>query len=288
MSDKEEYELHGLTPKNIEDLNKYRQPVALRDKVNYLKAVIYGKMGVGKTTLVARYAKALDMKMLILGNDTGHMVLENHGLEDIAEYVPWIGPNQLKAFSAAIRWGAPGYREFGVICVDTASGITEEYLSWLTENYVLPKRPTATARQGTGLPNMDSRGFDDYNLTKQFMQPVINNLNQARANVFYITHVREPDFMAEDKERTKGIITPTRPDVPDKVFKALGYDAHLMGYMDWIEEAGKVYRRLDFRPSKRFEVKSRIKELHGNRVTDNEFLQIVEAWTRKSGQFDNE
>lgn len=258
-------------------LNKYLKPLALKDTVDWVNAVIWGRFGVGKTVLAAQLAKAIDKPMLLIATDDGYSSIKNHKeLVPYVECVEYVSPAQLKALSQAIRHSEE-YKRFGVVVLDTASGACDEYINYLGENY---KSSSSGARDKltpkvVGLPVIELTSQEDYKALRTYFRPIIFDLCKASTHTFFITHEREPHFLEERDAKLKGTLPPLRPDVPDKIWKALGYNTQLVCRMTRDNSGRRFISAKSFIEE---ENKSRITELENRKVSSEEFILILCKW----------
>ncbi len=277
----------GITPERARQLFQYSKPI--EEVPNHFHAVLYGDGKVGKTVLTARLAKALGTKLYHISTDNGSSALQDWpSLMPYVESVRYQGPKWLQDVATAIRFDADEFEEFGVISLDTTSGVCDEYIDYVERVY------NATGKQGgrdalrpkkgyEKAPVLEMASNEDYKALRQFMRPIIMDLTRSSKTVFFITHEREPFYMEVSDAKKNGEEPPKiRPDVPDKVYKALHYNCGLMGRM----VKGVSGRTISFRANEGISVGSRIKELNDQKVSDNEFIEIAVKWIRERSQRD--
>ncbi len=268
----------GLTPEVLERLRAYRKNVM--DYQNYFICNLYGEMKVGKTILMARMAKRLGVKLLIVSMDSGGSALKDwpelHEYVEIEEYK---SPEQISFISKAIRYKADGYEEFGMVSIDPISLLSNNYVDHLRDNFrASGKSPRSTleSRPGINLPTIEIPGGEDYQAVAAYIRPIVANICAAEVHAAFITHEREPYHLEVAQARRSGEATPVRPDLPDKVYKTVGYYSQLIAHMS---ASGKD-RYISCRQSPDHRAGARIKNLHGRIVSDNEFIEIIANWVQ--------
>ncbi len=253
-------------PKLLEKINNVPEPVDVAEENPYLKMVLYGDGGVGKTVLSCRFGRTL-----LFSTDSGWTSTRNKhaGFALDVKKMDWTDPDSLRAVGKAIRYKISPYDNYDTFVLDTVSGASELYLDWLLENIQLEKRNAGTFKDPkvrVRSKPLEFSGFDDYHLDKLYFRRLFHDLNKAECNVFYIAHDKDPDFLNPGNK--------LQPDLPDKVYKAAFYNTQLMGRMT--RDGDK--RELEFTTNKKFAAKSRIDELDGKKVTDEQFVQIINKW----------
>lgn len=255
-----------LSAEVINNLNRFKEPVDKAEHSHYLKACIYGDGGVGKTALSLRFGKTN-----MFSTDSGWTTaLNNLPFSVDVDKTDYQNPQHLLSWSKAVRDQVEGFDHYDMVVLDTAGGAVENYLTWLLENMDLPKRPTATFKSPQEATKykgkLEASGMDDYNFTKHYMLKVVKNLLAAPTHTIFITHERPPDFM--------GVRPKITPDLPDAVYYIIMKNCQLLGRMT--RSGNKRY--LSFEGSTLFTAKSRIQELDGEKVTDEEFVNTVNKW----------
>jgi hypothetical protein len=251
----------------LDELSKYEEPIDIAEAPLYFKGVIYGDGGVGKTVLSCRFGKTY-----LFSADDGWTVLKNQfPFELDVKKTTWQGPRHLQAVAEAFYTQAPGYTDYDTVVIDPLSGIAEDYLDWLLSNIDLPKRSIGTYKNKRlaaeqSLKSLEASGFDDYGHLKLYLRPIIRRLIKTPVNVIFITHERDPDFMGQSNK--------ILPDLPDKVYKLCTLYTHATARMT--REGNKRY--LTMETNTKFAAKSRIQELDGKKVSDEEFVSIIKNW----------
>lgn len=253
-----------------------QKPHKLDELERYCNAFFYGEYGVGKTVMAAKYGQRLyeltGKKHLLIRTDSGTDSLYNHPeVLDSIEVVEYDGLSQLKAVGLAIKEQLEGWN-YGLVTVDTISQSQEEYLDFLLENYKFSDNSRAIVAprsRASGLDSMENTGLGDYNLTRRMMSAPIKALIKAPCDVFFLAHLREPNFM----EQAAGKIT-KRPTMTQTVFQLIAREASLMGLM---ERKGKD-RTVLFETGPRNVSKARIKELDDKKIKTDEFPEYLLKW----------
>lgn len=278
----------GVEASTIQNMFKYIKSVDEMDF--YFNCVLYGDGGVGKTVLVARIAQALGTKALIISTDNGAMAIENHpSLLPYVNVVKFISPAFLADLAIALRYDSDEFNDYGVVSLDTTSGICDQYLDRIVSVYnssskrgggrdaLRPKDPNS------GLPTLYTASDEDYKFLRTFMRPIIQDLAESKKAVFQLTHERAPFYLEVTKAKQDNEKPPKmRPDVPDKVYKVMLYGCHVMGHM--VDNKGQ--RTISCIATEDISVKSRIKGLYNEKVSDDKFVEIVTKWIRERSNRD--
>lgn len=233
--------------------------------------LLYGTWGVGKTILACK-----------IGQNPMHLVTEpsDDSLADWPELrksidvVEYGGVAHLKLIAQAFE---EKLYTNDTLIVDTASELVEEHLDIFRAQYKPAKatRPTFQNRTA-GQPAIELVGTDDYRLLRDSLRPTIKTLCMLPINVIFIAHEREPTWTDESKLKEDGTaLPPMRPDLPSQTLKMIAKRVSLIGRMTRSGDRRQISFRTD---SVKEEVKSRIRALDNRRMSDEEFLSVVNAW----------
>lgn len=253
------------------------QPQPLKTRSKFWKGFLYGEYGVGKTKVTA---DCIESKGLIISTDTGAETLFNHPeLLDKTDVIEYDGLSQLTAIGLAISEGIPEWSKYDLIAIDTISQVQEEYLDFLNDNYSYAgnMREKATPRGGSvaaktlGLQDQEVLGMADYHLTRNNMRTPIKALIKAPVNVMFIAHLREPNFL----EQQKGKLV-RRPTVTEAVFKLIARETSFMGLMTRNGEK----REVQFKTDNKTVSKSRIAELDDKVINADNLSEILKKWSK--------
>jgi len=256
-------------------------PKILDDMPKYANCFLYGEYGVGKTVETGMYGlamyKKLGLKHLVLATDSGTDSFYNHPeLLPSIEVVQYNGLSHLKAVGQAITEGIEGYEQFGLVTLDTVSQMQEEYLDWLLENYSFAGksyREVATPRvPKAGLEPQEITSLPDYHLARNKMRIPIKTLVKAPVDVFFIAHLREPNFLEQQKNKIV-----RRPTITEAVFKLIAREVSLLGLM----ERNGTKRTIQFKTDKKTVSKSRIKELDNMIIDADDLAEILLTWKER-------
>lgn len=282
-----EMRARGVDSNKIQRMFKYVKSVDEMDF--YFNCVLYGDGGAGKTVLVARIAQALGTKAFIISTDNGAMSIENHPeLLPYVKIVKFVGPEFLEDLAIAIRYNAEEFEQYGVVSLDTTSGVCDHYIDRLVKVYNLSGKGSGPVSlrpkdSNSGAPILYTATDEHYKFLRTFMRPIIQDLAESKKAVFQLTHEREPYHLEVAQAKKDNEKPPKmRPDVPDKVYKAMLYGCHVMGHM--VDNNGR--RTISCIATEDISVKSRIKGLYNRKVSDDEFIKIVTAWIRERSNRD--
>lgn len=267
-----------MTPEQIaKELAQYHKPTPAIDRPLYLRMLLYGTWGVGKTILACRVGK----NPLLLITEPSDDSLADH--PDIAHRVTvteYGGINHLRWIAEAFK---SGYYTNDTLVVDTASELIEEQLDRIKAGYRPPKENTRPKFSGVGgLPTLEVVGTDDYRLLRDILRPTIKELCLLPINLIFTAHERAVTWSDQDKNRKDGTaLPPVRPDLPSQTLSMIAKRVSVVGRMT--RQGDK--RELSFRTdTTKEEVKSRIRLLDNRRISDIEFLEIVTNWRQAHGR----
>lgn len=254
------------------ELAKFNKPTPAQDRRLYLRMLLYGTWGVGKSILASQIG--LNPLMLIT-EPSDDSLADWPDISARVDVVQYGGVNHLGLIRDAFR---EGLYPNDTLIIDTASELIEEQLDAVKDGWSSPKstRPTFTAKTAGG-KSMEINGTDDYHLIRNILRPVIKDLCLLPINLIFIAHERSTTWADEQKLKTDGTpLPPTRPDLPSQTLTMIAKRVSVVGRMT--KDGDK--RQLSFASDRRSreEVKSRIRALDNRRLSDTEFLSIVNEW----------
>ena len=257
----------------LKDLARYHKPTASLDRQQYVRMLLYGTWGVGKTVLACQVGLSPLLFVTEPSDDSLRDWPEIASRVTVTEYG---GLNHLSLIAQAIESG--DYLHDTLI-VDTVSELVEAQLDDIRDRWKAPKdtRPTYAPKSLNGPPPREINGTDDYRLIRDSLRPIISKLCSLPINLILTAHEREASWADEAKLAKDGTpLPPTRPDLPSQTLKLIAKRVSLVGRMTRQGDN----RLLSFRTdnTSKEEVKSRILELDGKRLTDTEFIEIVNRW----------
>ena len=236
--------------------------------------LLYGTWGVGKTILACR----VGLNPLLLATEPSDDSLRDWPeLSARVSVVEYGGVNHLKLIGEAFK---DGLYTNDTLIVDTASELIEEQLDALKAGWNPPKagtRPKFESKVGGSANNIELVGTDDYRAVRDGLRPVIKDLCMLPINLIFTAHERQATWADEAKYAKDGTeLPPTRPDLPSQTLSMIAKRVSVVGRMTRQGDNRIVSFRTDNRSKE--EVKSRIKDLDGKRLSDIEFLETVSKW----------
>lgn len=258
-------------------LSRYHQPMSAAERPKYLRMLLYGTWGVGKTILACRLGAS---PLLLITEPSDDSLADWPELAQRVSVIEYGGVNHLRLIGEGLR---EGFYTNDTLIVDTASELIEEQLDALRVGWTPPKagtRPLFTAKSGGTSANIELAGTDDYRAVRDGLRPVIKDLCMLPINLIFTAHEREVTWADEAKEKQGIELPPTRPDLPSQTLKMIAKRVSVVGRMTRVGDKRTLSFRTDNRSKE--EVKSRIQELDGKRLTDEEFLKIVNEWREKA------
>lgn len=239
----------------------------MQDESPYLKALIYGDEGTGKTTLAANYGD----NILYIDSASGWVTLLDHPniMEKRIERMEFKGLSQLDALVEAITIGHPKFSWIETVILDELSSMAMADL-----DVVLRSR---AAKDPSKDPNVPTQ--PDYLHNTERIRRSISPFMTLPVNVIMLAHVRE------DKDERTGR-TYTRPAFTPKMRKTITQQCHIVGRLTsdikTVDEDGsQVYTwSLQVRPTTTVVAKTRIKDLP--MVVENpDFNEMLSGWQKR-------
>jgi hypothetical protein len=248
-----------------------------------LRALIFGKPGVGKTVLAVQIALELGERCLYIPTEPGDETLEDWpDLLARTSVMDYPGINMLRELASAYREGE--FPDHPTLIIDTIDELTEIMLDDLVTGYKPAKdtRPKAEPRPGSGLRRLEVAGTDDYRFLRDGVRPALREICSLPVNLILLAHVREPTWADEAKQKaTRTPLPAKRADLPAQTYRLVSKYVGLMGHMT--REGGS--REVSFKTdSNKEEVKSRIRDLDNRVIDADELPGIIRNWSvRTSG-----
>jgi len=172
------------------------------------------------------------------------------------------GVSQLKALP--IEEGGP------TVILDVVNEMVEEYLDMLMReaNWGGKFRETlrTTNKEAQGMENPAPA---DYQVIRNKFRPVLRRLMTAPIDVFVLAHENSP-IEGLSKDMTK------RPALPDKVYKVIAQDCHILGRMIR-NSRGKF--EIDVEGNSLIAAKSRISTIKG-KMSPEDFIAALQEWKK--------
>lgn len=257
-----------VSRENDRILNEMPPPMTDKDATLFLKALVFGDFGTGKSVMSFRLGKTL-----VLAADPGWVVRENHSELDVTP-LEYGGFRQLEALADAFYVQDPRYSMYDTFVIDTISELQEDYVDSIVKSADPPRAETRnkfTMKPGANITLPELPGFDDYHAAKNVLRPSFHKLNKAPVNVIYIAHDREPNEMAGKKSRDKSV----RPNLTESAFKVLARGVHTIGFTEVDDGDYLITFRMGYKGTIS---KSRIGSINGKTIKQNDFARFIERW----------
>lgn len=258
---------------NNKILDNMPPPLTDDDAGLYLKAIIYGDFGTGKSTMSYRFGRTM-----VLAADPGWVVKQNWPELDV-EVQEYVGFRQLEAYADAYYVQDKRVAEFDTLVIDTIPEVQEDYIDLIVRASDPPRAETRnrfTMKSGEGIPQVtlpELPGFDDYHAAKNILRPSFRTLNKAPVNVIYIAHERLPNEMAGKKTSSRD--RSIRPNLTESCFSVLAKQVHTIGVTEVVDDQYTICFRNGY---ERRVAKSRIGELNGKTILQDDFPKYIERW----------
>lgn len=211
----------------------------MSERSPYLKCLIYGLPGVGKTVFAAQFPRPL-----ILDAENGTRSLLNHpefGLQDVL-----ILPIQSFADIEKVFWelkdeSSELSKKVDTVVIDSISELQKRQL-----DEMLVQAKKQDSRRDVNLPYQQ-----DYLINTNALRRMAFGFRDLEKNLVITAH------SIEDKDESQGIIL-TRPDTTPKLARTLEGIMDLMGFLSVEYRDGKSVRTLQVHPERRVKAKSRV------------------------------
>ena len=226
----------------------------------YLRALIYGDEGTGKTTFVSGFGD----NILFVDSADGWVTLLDHPniLNKKIERAPFLGLSQLDALATAIEEGVEQLKWVETIILDELSSMAVADL-----DVVLKARAAKDSDKDPNVPTQP-----DYLHNTERVRRTMNKIMSLPVHVIMTAHVRE------DKDERTGRVY-TRPAFTPKTRKTLTQRCHIVGRLtsdmqtsEDGEDTTYVWR-LQVRPTTGIVAKTRIKDLP--MIVENPDLNVM-------------
>lgn len=265
-----------MTPEEQEQLDnilgQYSTPVLSKERSVWPKALLYGRPKIGKTKTACEVGE----KPLLLSADGGWTVLKDW--PELNERIQVDELQSLKHFKLwvqAVVAQTPRYREYDHYIIDPMNVIqgmyTHDYLQtrFSTTKQGENRTSYTPTREGTadGELAFTTAGMSDYNATVTFFRPLVFQLCRLPKMVTFICHAKEPGI-------TEGKGTPMRAAMPKETYALFAQFVDFIGYM----EAVGTNITISVSPSEKEDAGSRIRAIHGKKITAKDYPLIIEKW----------
>lgn len=266
----------ALSEKELEALEKYEQPMGARDRFPYLKMMLFGEQGVGKTVLSCCFGKTL-----IISMDSGWESIKNWpDIEKNVEVVDYQGDKHMLLLARALATNSGRYAEIDTVVLDTVSQMQERYIDFLMargkwDKQMRPQFKFTNAKDSIKYGDMvkELPGGDDYHAARNVFREPLAILTEAPKNVIFLAHTKKPGALTPTEEKTKLI-----PNITDGLNTAIGRNCGLYGHMVVKKIKGEQIRVIDFIKNEDLEAKSRINALNGALVKTETFVETIAEW----------
>ena len=250
--------------------NALMESIEPMDEVTpYLKAIIYGDAGMGKTVLAATL---VEQKGLFVDTGEGWVALyEWPGLKAKLQKMRYQGLAMIDGICDAIEEGRPPFDSYDTIILDEASTAAVLDLDTVIRANVIK---IGAAKD----PDVATQ--PDYNANTERVRRSLGRLLKLPINVVLTAHVRE------DEDKGRGL-TLTRPLFSPKLRNDLQRLVHIVGYLTMTElPDGTEKRELRVRPTRVITAKNRLKSLPAL-IENPDLGAILKDWKAIGGEVDD-
>lgn len=251
-------------------LKALNESIAPMDEIDpFLKALIYGVSGVGKTVeafVLAQMTRPENKRILYVDTGEGWISTLNHDakLRQNVTRLAFKGISQIETIVDVIKAGVPGYENFSTIVFDEFSTTAKKDLHSVMD---------ATLDDDD---KMSPPEFKQYNITTRRMENVYFKLLELKEthHLIFIAHARE------DKNPKTGLVV-TSPAFMDKFGATVRENVHVVAHMtaDVKSNSGapSYQYEMQVHPTKMVVAKSRIGGMN-IKVSLGEFNSRMKKW----------
>lgn len=238
-------------------------PTPLAEEQRLLRALLYGPLGLGKTSLAGKVFKAIGGRTLTVTADSAWSVLL--GIEDLdIERLQYKSGGEGTTFAqldAVVKEYGDGTYFQNLLLDPVSSMIDSGRRHWTKmKKFKDQKDPLVS-------------GWTHYNLVKDTFADIIDPLSASALNIIYITHDQDPSEADEDKGRLS-----KKPNLPWQTYNKLGQDCNLMGYCFKKEQGQKFLIQTE--GTARIAAKSQIPGVPQGTFPQDDLPQMIADWMR--------
>ena len=216
----------ALSPKLLEALEQSR---VTEDSSKFLRLLIYGDFGLGKSTWAAKSGK----NTLFIDTSSGFVVLKDYDNVDVLEYK---GLSQLEVVAQAIKENTPGWN-YEVVVIDEISTIYQMDLELVTA------ANTKGDIRDDSIPEMR-----DYLSTQNRLMKSLRPLLDAPVHLIMLCHERRT------VDKTTGVAM-IESDLAPRLSKEVNRGLHVLGRLS-ISKQGE--REMVVNPARNVQAKNRL------------------------------
>lgn len=273
----------AIEKKKIDELAKLMSP--LEESTRYVKGIIYGDPGVGKTVEAMSVADEISDHVLLLEADpAGWDSVFNHpDLIDRRKItkMKYTAVSQLTALADAIEEDTELLNKYDCLVIDTLSHI--ETLSLDTVLTVQQKKKKDAGEEF----DFESGMWGIYRQNTQLLTAAFLKIYKAPIHVISTAHMKERDIK-------KSGITRTGPKFTPEILSSINTHVSLMVYMT-ASDTGSVdndgiveyVRKMQFHPTRSIMAKTRIGGLPSV-ITNPDLRKIIRDWLNEGGKLTTE
>jgi phage nucleotide-binding protein len=211
----------------------------VENKSKYLKILLYGRPGVGKTVFCATAPNPL-----LIDVEKGAFSINNHPHLRHAKALEFKSIFQVEQLIKYLAADAPQLREFQTIVVDSFSELQKRDL-----DEIVAAEAAKDAQRNKYLPI-----GADYNVNTEHMRQIASALRDLDRNIIVTCHVKE-----EKDENTGRMLV--RPNLTPKLAGTLAGIFDVVAYMESTNSGESTVRTLQVHPTATVTAKTRIGNL---------------------------
>lgn len=232
----------------------------VEERDSYLKILVYGPPGVGKTVFAATSPSPL-----IVDIEKGAHSINNHpDIRGAAKVLPFKSIKQLEILIEAFKDDAPQLAEFKTIVIDSFSELQKRDL-----DEVVTEQARIDPSRNKYLPT-----GPDYNMNTEHMRQIASNLRDLDRHIIVTCAVKE-----EKDEGTGRLLV--RPNLTPKLSGTLAGIFDVVAYMSVRNEGDITVRTLQVHPSNTVTAKTRLGGLP-TAIENPTFNDLLSAFVKEN------
>lgn len=246
-----------MDAEQLKILQDMGEPMSISEVPKYLRAMIYGDPGVGKTDFLVKIVEAIGLKAIWLTTDSGWTtVLKYPTIAENVWKVPFDSFAQIRLMVQAREEGIEPFCNYDILCWDTASTSINSMLRDVVKKKPLPKEQSD--------PSIEAWGH--YRMVESALKDTVDVLKKSTMHVLYTAHIRDPT--QQDKEKKRFAI---RPAGPEACYRIIAQEVNLLG---WLYKENRGSKRLiQFEPTLQETAKTQVPTIN---ETTYEATQVPE------------
>lgn len=247
-----------MNAEELAALNNNVQPSSIVTERKLIRALFYGEVGMGKTTLAAQL---VEKKGLLVTTDSAWIVIHKYPeLAEKIDRIPFDGLSQIRSIAQAHNEGHEPWADYDTLIWDTASTGVDLMLRRLVDAYEFKKQQM----------HRDLEAYPHYRMIERALIQTVNVLKDSKLNVIYLAHERAPT--QEDRDNLETWI---RASFPKASYRVLAREVSLIG---WQHKNAAGDRLVQFNSTNKVQAKSQLPTVEEKTYPVAEISELITKW----------